>query len=179
VGENNWEEVDAGDLLGKNLGWPICEGACSPSDARFVDPIFQYPNATSPPATTGCALIGGYVVLDAALTGLTGRYLYGDRCRDDLRTLDLAVQGADPRPAGVSIPAVDALLGFGEDSRGCVYVLTEQNAYRLAPDAGASKECTEPPPQPPPIGSGLAASETPGTPPAAPGATSPDTRRRA
>ena len=55
------------------------------------------------------------------LAGLTGRYLYGDLCRSDLRTLNLGAPGADPQPAGISIPSGD-LRGFGEDSRGCVYV---------------------------------------------------------
>ena len=87
----------------------------------------------------GCAVLGGYVVRDPSLAGLTGRYLYGDLCRSDLRTLDLGVPGADPQPAGISIPSGD-LRGFGEDSRGCVYVETTANVYRVAPlpDAGAA-----------------------------------------
>ena len=143
VGQSTWEEVDAGDLVGKNLGWPICEGACSPPDARYTDPVFQYPRDTTAACT---AIIGGYVVRDRSLTGLTGRYLYGDLCRADLRTLHLAVASADPAPAGVALPLPgESLLGFGEDARGCVYVLSDKNAYRVAPDAGASKACPEPP----------------------------------
>ena len=149
VGQATWEEVNVGratatpaatTLAGANLGWPTCEAACSPPDASFVDPIFQYLHGST--ETTGCAIIGGYVVRDPALEGLTGRYLYGDYCRQDLRTLDLGAPGADPRSAGVSIPAEGGeLLGFGEDGRGCVYVMTDVTAYRVAESPAAGRAC--------------------------------------
>ncbi len=148
VGQETWEEVNLGSptgtaeattLAGANLGWPTCEAACS--NPTFVDPIFQYGHS-GPTETTGCAIIGGYVVRDPALTGITGRYLYGDLCRSDLRTLDLGVAGADPQPAGVSTPTPgDGPLGFGEDSRGCVYVMAEGTVYRVAPSAMAGAAC--------------------------------------
>jgi glucose/arabinose dehydrogenase len=154
VGEGTWEEVNVGratatpaatTLAGANLGWPTCEGKCEPPNALYADPIFQYAHS-GPAETTGCAIIGGYVVRDPSLTGLTGRYLYGDHCRPDLRTLDLAAPGADPRPAGLSIPKGGGeLLGFGEDGRGCVYAMTEVTAYRVAPSPTAGTACPEPP----------------------------------
>jgi hypothetical protein len=149
VGQATWEEVNVGratatppatTLAGANLGWPTCEAACSPPNASYVDPIFQYLHGST--ETTGCAIIGGYVVRDPALEGLTGRYLYGDYCRQDLRTLDLGEEGADPRPAGVSIPAGGgALLGFGEDGRGCLYVMTDVTAYRVAEWPASGRAC--------------------------------------
>jgi len=155
VGQAAWEEVDLGTptgtpaattLAGANLGWPTCEGACDPPDASFVDPVFQYPHDGGPSEATGCAVIGGLVVRDPALAGLTGRYLYGDRCRGDLRTLNLGVTGADPRPAGVSLPEDSgAPLGFGEDAYGCVYVMTDGTAYRLAATASAGAACPSSP----------------------------------
>jgi glucose/arabinose dehydrogenase len=151
VGQTTWEEVNVGrqtgtaaatTLAGANLGWPSCEAACSPPNASFVDPIFQYGHGPAPGTTTGCAIIGGHVVRDPALTGLTGRYLYGDLCRSDLRTLDLTAPGADPRPAGVSTPSQDSgPLGFGEDARGCVYVMAAGTAFRLAESAAAGAAC--------------------------------------
>jgi glucose/arabinose dehydrogenase len=153
VGEGTWEEVNVGratdtpaatTLAGANLGWPDCEGACSPPNAARVDPFFQYPHS-GPAETTGCAIIGGYVVRDPSLIGLTGRYLYGDHCRQDLRTLDLDSAGADPRPAGISIPPGGGeLLGFGEDGRGCVYAMTDVTAYRVAESPTAGTACPEP-----------------------------------
>jgi len=150
VGSSAWEEVNVGfptgtpaatTLAGANLGWPTCEGACSPPNGSFVDPTFQYAH-TGPAEATGCAIIGGYVVRDPALAGLTGRYLYGDLCRKDLRTLDLAAPGADPKPAGVSIPPTDSgPLGFGEDGGGCVYVMTQATVYRVAESPTTGTAC--------------------------------------
>jgi glucose/arabinose dehydrogenase len=155
VGEGTWEEVNVGratatpaatTLAGANLGWPNCEGKCEPPNPLYSDPLFQYAHS-GPDETTGCAIIGGYVVRDPSLTGLTGRYLYGDHCRPDLRTLDLAAPGADPQPAGFSIPKGGGeLLGFGEDGRGCLYAMTEVTAYRVAPSPTAGTACPEPPP---------------------------------
>ena len=149
VGQTTWEEVNLGKatgtsaatgLAGANLGWPNCEGFCTPPNPSFADPVFQYGHGPTPPETTGCAIIGGHVVRDPALTGLTGRYLYGDVCREDLRSLDLAMPGADPRPAGLSLDA-GVPIGFGEDGRGCIYVMAASTAYRVAPTASSSAAC--------------------------------------
>lgn len=150
VGQGAWEEVNLGKatgtaaattLAGANLGWPTCEGVCTAPHPEFTDPVFQYGHGASG-ETTGCAIIGGYVVRDPTLTGLTGRYLYGDLCRKDLRTLALGTPGADPRPAGLSLPAgTGALFGFGEDARGCVYAMTDVTAYRIAPTADSGTAC--------------------------------------
>jgi glucose/arabinose dehydrogenase len=152
VGEATWEEVNAGHLLGKNLGWPTCEATCSPPHPDFTDPIFQYPHGDDPdaPEATGCAVIGGYVVRDESLSDLTGRYLYGDFCRPDLRTLDLDVASGDPRPANLSIPPF-SLRGFGEDAGRCVYVMTNATVYRVAPDAAAPRKCPTAPTSPGPV----------------------------
>lgn len=136
VGQSSWEEVNAGNLAGANLGWPTCEGVCLSPQPAFTDPVFQYPHGPRPETTSGCAIIGGLVVRDPALTSLAGRYLYGDLCRSDLRTLNLAVPGTDPRPAGLSLPDPDEIpLSFGEDGGGHVYVMTDRNAYAIVADA--------------------------------------------
>lgn len=142
VGSKFWEEVNTGNLAGANLGWPICEGACTPSQPGLADPFFQYGNDANDPgpeATTGCAIVGGHVVRDQLLGELYGRYLYGDLCRSDMRTIDLGVAGGDPRPAGLTIPS-GSLLGFGEDSGCGIYVMTTGTAYRVAmsPSGSAS-----------------------------------------
>ncbi len=137
VGESAWEEVNAGNLAGANLGWRICEGFCSPPQSGLTDPVFQYANAESPSETTGCAVVGGYVVRDGTLEGLTGRYLYGDLCRADLRTIDLDAAGGDPQPAGLFLPS-GGLRGFGEDSGCRLYALTDETVYRVAADSGVA-----------------------------------------
>jgi len=138
VGESSWEEVNVGNLTGRNLGWPACEGPCGLPDTRFTDPFFSYSHAN------GCAIIGGYVVRDPDLTGLTGRYIYGDACRGGLRTLNLSVAGGGPADPGIGIGGGEGLRSFGEDSFGCVYVLTNRNAYRIAAGAEASADCPYP-----------------------------------
>lgn len=148
VGENTWEEVNLGratgtpaatTLAGANLGWPNCEGACPSPNPAYVDPIFAYPH-DGPASSSGCAVIGGYVVRDNTLTGLAGRYLYGDTCAQELRSLDLGVPGADPRQAGASFSG-GALIGFGEDGRGCTYAFTTLTVYRVAPSSTAAPSC--------------------------------------
>ncbi len=164
VGQSTWEEIDVGQptgtpaattLAGANLGWPICEGFCPspPPQPGLTEPVFEYPHSGPSNETSGCAVLGGYVVRDPSLTGLTGRYLYGDLCRSDLRTLNLGVPGADPQPAGISIPSGD-LRGFGEDSRGCVYVETTENVYRVAPLPDAGAACPPSSAAPPGAGTG-------------------------
>jgi len=160
VGASTWEEVNVGNLAGANLGWPICEGACTPPQPGLTDPFFQYGNDATDPgpeATTGCAIVGGHVVRDQPLGELFSRYLYGDACRSDLRTIDLDIAGGDPRPAGLLLPAGSSLLGFGEDSGCGLYVLTTGTAYRVAmsssssPSSGAPLcEIADPVSKPPP-----------------------------
>ncbi len=136
VGQSAWEEINAGNLAGANLGWPTCEGVCLPPQPLLTDPFFQYAHGPGPGTTTGCAVVGGYVVRDTTVPSLAGRYLYGDYCRSDLRTLNLAVPGADPRPAGLSLPdPAESLISFGEDASGRIYVMSDRNAYRVVADA--------------------------------------------
>ncbi|MDQ2623495.1 MAG: PQQ-dependent sugar dehydrogenase, partial [Actinomycetota bacterium] len=149
VGEGSAEEVNAGQLAGKNMGWPFCEGFCDPPNALYTDPVFDYPHQ-GPDAGTGCAVLGGYVVRDPQLTGLTGRYLYGDLCRPDLRTLGLRDPRASPGPAGIDLSGQGQLLSFGEDSRGCVYVITNRSVFRVAPSAASPVDCPRAVPPPPP-----------------------------
>ena len=137
VGSGLHEEID---VLGGggNYGWPNCEGPCSPPNAAFADPFFSYPHS----GPEVCAVIGGHVVRDSDLTGtLAGRYVYGDLCASDLRTLDLEAAGGDPRPAGVSIPAGESLQSFGESAGGCVYALTAANVHRVVASADQPAHC--------------------------------------
>ena len=92
------------------------------------------------------------MVRDPDLTGLVGRYLYGDLCNSDLRSLNLSVAGGDPVDPGITNDdGPYSLRSFGEDSRGCIYVLTSANAYRVAAGASSPVACPHsvPPPDPP------------------------------
>jgi hypothetical protein len=51
-GQNTWKKSMKG--LPTNYGWPLCEGACSPPDPDFENPIHQYSHAD------GCAIVGAF-----------------------------------------------------------------------------------------------------------------------
>jgi hypothetical protein len=99
-------------------------------------PLFEYHHDA-----TNCAVIGGYVVHDPSLPNLDGRYLYGDYCASELRTLDLTVPGRDPQPTGLHAASTFSLDSFGTDARGCIYALADDTVYRIAAAAAESFAC--------------------------------------
>jgi glucose/arabinose dehydrogenase len=135
VGQGKREEVDyapPGSPPGANYGWSCREGllegpakdpACAGKNAAdFVNPVFDYPHADpGGGAAFGCAIIGGYVARDTALSGLTGRYLYGDLCSGRIRSLDLADPFASDRSEGLEVANLNS---FGEDSCGRLYTVS-------------------------------------------------------
>jgi glucose/arabinose dehydrogenase len=135
VGQNAQEEIDyvaAGKGAGANFGWSAFEGT-----DRFNEDQ-EAPNAIPPILTYslpdgGCAVTGGYVVRDPDLTSLSGRYVYGDFCRGELRSLVPTPGGArGDRSLGLEI---SALSSFGEDNQGRVYATSlEGPVFRLAPE---------------------------------------------
>jgi hypothetical protein len=139
VGQDKREEVDyaaaPGLGAGSDYGWSCREGSiagpgtdpgCAGGEpSRFVEPVFDYPHEDpGAGAANGCAIIGGYVVRDPSLGDLYGRYLYGDLCTGQLRSLDLA------NPAGDRSEAlrVENLNSFGEDSCGRLYAVSGAGA---------------------------------------------------
>ncbi|MBK8293404.1 MAG: PQQ-dependent sugar dehydrogenase [Solirubrobacterales bacterium] len=161
VGAGQTEEVDVlptDTASGQNLGWPTCEGFCDSPHPEFTEPFFTYEHdySGSPAPGTGNVIIGGYVIRDPDLTGLTGRYIYGDNNRSDLRTLNLSVPGGDPVDPGLSVNRF-SLISFGEDSLGCTYVMADGTVSRIAADAAAPTACPHeinvPDPPDPPVDS--------------------------
>lgn len=133
VGENSWEEINV-ISKGGNYGWPNCEGACSPTNPNFIDPIHAFPHTGS-----GQSVIAGHVVRDSTLVGLYGRLLFGD-LQQNIPISTLSLDGAaDPRP----VPGVSAgfLVSFGEDARGCAYVLHGGLVKRLSTNPGDPAAC--------------------------------------
>ncbi len=132
VGQDREEEVDfapAGAGAGANYGWSVWEG-----DLRLRSG--QAPHAVFPVLTVShsdgyCALIGGYVVRDPSLPELYGRYLFGDYCRPEIESVELAHGHASAlRSTGLQ---VSALSSFGQDAQGHVYVASlNGSVYRLA-----------------------------------------------
>src|SRR5262249_25290085 len=132
-GQEAYEEIDyrpRGRLAGANFGWSAYEGNHRYNRRLhapgYVPPIHTYGR------DNGCAVIGGYVVRDPELPALRSRYLYGDFCTGEIRSLiPHAPRARDPRDEHVRVPA---LSSFGEDAAGRIYVTSLDGAvYRLAP----------------------------------------------
>jgi glucose/arabinose dehydrogenase len=131
VGQNAQEEIDyvpAERTCGNNFGWSAFEGT------NRLNSDQRAPGALAPILTYGreggCSVTGGYVVRDRSLPALYGRYVYGDYCAGDLRSLKPATAKArDDRPVGLNVPS---LSSFGEDNAGHVYAVSlDGPVYRL------------------------------------------------
>jgi glucose/arabinose dehydrogenase len=139
VGGSQREEIDwiaTPAARGANFGWACREGKVGGPRAAdcpvpgAVEPLFDYPTS-SPDAVTG-----GFVVRDATLTGLVGRYLYADYYTGLIRSLALNFADPDDRSTGLTVAQ---LSSFGEDASGRLYVTNNVGGgavVRLA--AGAS-----------------------------------------
>jgi len=133
VGQGAVEEVDVvrrGRPTGPNFGWSVFEG-----NRRFKDgdaPGHVPPVLERLHENGVCSITGGLVVRDRGLPALFGRYVYGDFCAPELRSVRLETpQAVDDRPVGINVPQAS---GFGEDGTGRVYVTSlEGPVYRLAP----------------------------------------------
>ncbi|MGI9556443.1 MAG: PQQ-dependent sugar dehydrogenase [Solirubrobacterales bacterium] len=135
VGPGVEEEVNyerRQDAKGMNFGWPEFEGTRPfdlerPGPDPAEPPIHRYAHL---PGTGRCAVIGGYVVRDKALTSLHKRYVYADLCTGELRSFIPKLNGAeDDQALG---QAVISPTGFGEGRGGRIYVTSLAGpVYRL------------------------------------------------
>jgi hypothetical protein len=167
VGQDLWEEVDLAPSpmpgvvggSGANYGWNCKEGpidgppppdrdpeCATPPAAGFVAPVFAYPQTVAPGEPEPCAIIGGYVVRDPGLSGLYGRYLFGDLCVGELRSVDLTDPGAGDRSEGIELTNLNS---FGEDSCGRLYAVEGGGrVFRL--QGSAPTDCSRPAQSSPP-----------------------------
>ena len=126
VGETTWEEINDG-IAGSNYGWGICEGFCSPPNANYRDPLFEYGHGSSP--TTGCAIVGG-AFYNPAITqfpvSYVGKYFFGDLCSGWIRLFDPSNSTASAFAAGIST-LVDLKVG----PEGSLYYLTRGNGGQV------------------------------------------------
>jgi Glucose / Sorbosone dehydrogenase len=124
VGQDRFEEIDYETVQGAhgaNFGWDAFEG-----NARFRSPGASRPpkRHTRPIAQYGhgggnCSITGGYVVRDPQLVSLQGRYVYGDLCTGQIRSLIPQPGGA--RDDGSLGLRERGLTTFGEDAAGRLY----------------------------------------------------------
>jgi glucose/arabinose dehydrogenase len=132
VGQNLQEEVDfatAGTGAGANYGWSIWEGDRRNKPGTAPDATF--PVLVAHHSSGYCAIIGGYVVRDRSLPSLYGRYLFGDYCRPQIESVELAPGHAtDLHATGLNVSATSS---FGEDAAGHIYIASlDGPVYRIA-----------------------------------------------
>jgi glucose/arabinose dehydrogenase len=142
VGETKWEEINDG-IAGSNYGWNICEGACSPPNANFRDPLFQYAHGST--ATTGCAIVGGGFYNPATVqfpTSYVGKYFFADLCTGWMRLFDPSNNTATGFATGISSP-VDIKIA----NDGSLYYLAIGSAalFRVQFTAGTPPSITAQP----------------------------------
>ena len=135
VGQNLYEEVDfqaAASVGGENYGWRLMEGfhcynpATGCNDGSLILPILEEAHSDG-----WCAIIGGIRYRGTAIPGLTGIYLYGDNCLDQVWA---ATQSGSTWSAQELINAGFPISSFGEDEAGEVYVVDLSGSlYRLDP----------------------------------------------
>src|SRR5256884_3323215 len=123
VGESTWEEINDG-IAGSNYGWGICEGACSPPNANFRDPLFQYSHGGIWCAIVGAAFYNPPVVQFPA--SYVGKYFFADLCGGWIRLFDPAHNTAGDFANGISAPvdlkvAADGTLYYLSIGSGAVF----------------------------------------------------------
>ena len=123
VGESTWETINDG-VAGANYGWPNCEGACSPTNPNFRDPIYQYPHSGA------CAITGGAFynpVTSQFPPEYTGVYFFADYCGGWIGRLDPAnANQVTTFATGLSAPvdlkvSADGSLYYLDRGRSAVY----------------------------------------------------------
>jgi glucose/arabinose dehydrogenase len=140
VGQNAWEEVDVAPAAsgGLDYGWNRMEGThcygLAPCRREGLTlPALEYGHRD------GCAVVGGFVYRGRAIEALAGRYLYSDYCGGWLRSFRYDAGAAVERRQWL-IPRVGAVLSFGRDAAGELYLLTaDGTAYRIAPGPSAPR----------------------------------------
>ncbi len=134
AGEFVRESIDyanPSDARGGNFGWPCFEGGLQHRPERLcpgaIPPLFEYAREDG-----YCAVIGGVVVRDPRLPGLSGSYLFSDFCKGTLKSLERTRSGsALVRSLHLERPAVTS---FGIDNRERVYITSlNGSVWRLDP----------------------------------------------
>ncbi|MFA5052904.1 MAG: PQQ-dependent sugar dehydrogenase [Parcubacteria group bacterium] len=137
VGQNLWEEVDIVEK-GKNYGWNIKEGThCfsheSPNDSpvdcantgyageELVPPILEYNHSD------GVSVIGGFVYRGSKVPKWNGKYVFGDWSNsfEGAGGKILMAEEKDNNWNIIETKKINSfVLGFGEDKKGELYLLT-------------------------------------------------------
>jgi glucose/arabinose dehydrogenase len=143
VGQFDYEEIDylpgGFDFL-PNFGWSIYEGNRTYNEdhelgriGQLIWPIVVYPHGSPRYCEIRGSVTGGYVYRGEDIPQMTGRYVFGDFCSNEVWSLRVGDgRAVDVRKEPVEAPAI---VSFGEDSDGELYAvaLLEGTIYRLGP----------------------------------------------
>ena len=130
VGQGRYEEVNAvpWQSAGVNYGWVTMEGAhcyndvpCDPTGLTL--PVHEYDHSQ------GCSIIGGYVYRGTRMPQLVGHYVYADLCRTWIRAFRLE-NGVAVEHREWNLGDIGAILSFGEDTAGELYIATSNLEVR-------------------------------------------------
>ncbi|CAI6085569.1 PQQ-dependent sugar dehydrogenase [Cohnella sp. JJ-181] len=135
VGQNQFEEIDI-IVRGGNYGWNLKEAevcfepasGCEAEAAQAVviDPIWSYGREE------GQSVTGGYVYRGEAITGLAGRYVYGDYGSGAIWALKKMTDGRYGNE--LLLQSEMNITTFGRDVQGELYLTSaEGELYRLDP----------------------------------------------
>lgn len=117
VGQNLHEEIDV-IVRGGNYGWnvreglhPFAKGQPAPAEAKFLDPVWEYPRSS------GISVTGGLVYRGNEYTDLDGKYLFADYALGRV----WALMPNDDKPVSAEqvrqIASIPSATSFGRDPR--------------------------------------------------------------
>ena len=139
VGQSLREEINVSPVAegagrGVNYGWSVMEGSaclggsgCDRSGLAL--PTLEYGHRE------GCSVTGGYVYRGSAIPTLQGHYFYGDFCGGWVRSFRYAEGEVMDRTSWPSLSPGGAIVSFGEDAAGELYVLVaEGRVLKIVPE---------------------------------------------
>ena len=134
VGQDAWEEIafqPASSSGGENYGWAAMESThCYPpntscSTTGLTLPVHEYDHGD------GCAVTGGYVYRGSDSPALQGRYFFADACGSWLRSFVMVSgEARGLQDHTDSAGPVSAIVSFGEDGSGELYVVSHGGSIR-------------------------------------------------
>lgn len=130
VGQNAYEEIDIIEK-GGNYGWNTMEGKHCYEPKRNCNqrglklPVWEYPR------NEGVSITGGFVYRGPTLTGLTGKYIYGDYGSGKIWALDATNLSS---PTNVLLTESNLnIASFGVDPKNELYICAfDGKIYTLA-----------------------------------------------
>ncbi len=131
IGQGDWEEID-GIVSGSNYGWNVREGAhCFNTSSgcadTFVEPITEYDHSL------GSSITGGFVYRGAAISDLTGWYVFGEFGSGRLFAIpEDSVTGTTPEILQVTGLQI---VSFGQSADGELYFLDYAGTVHRIVDA--------------------------------------------